>query len=333
MESVDLESINSNTHIKNLEEKLNDYYASRFEKITLDEYPGYTKFIDETMSEFLKITEDISDENLHSIKTFRILETDIDNNMINDFSKYSLKLAEKLYGFNEYQMRINNISLMANGGASPIKVDLEIDCLNEKLKKTMYIKPFDKERLFGLELYNLLGGINKDYNYVFNSQVIVEDKIEGKHEDQIMNIDDIRKKDQYKIERIKLDMLSYYLGIDDLIEKDNTLEYEIVGKEEMRYDNYLVTEDGRITIIDFNVMNFSFNEEYKTYLKNKTIDELNISEEQYDTIYNDQKKLLKDRFRDERPYLNKLLGIIYDLGLANPKNVTSKITELLTESV
>lgn len=218
------------------------------------------------------------------------------------------------------QVDIQKMDLMVNGSTLPVKVSARLTKGNDKIDKTVFVKKFDYGRLFGLLFYNSIAGIN-DYGFVFNENGIVEEQIPGKHSHQFekCELSDLVKKDEYIKERIKLDLLSFYLGLDDVVNPNN----------------HLITKKGRIYVIDFDVMGEVYNEMIRENIKNNTANELNITRKKYDTIFNRENMLLIDRIKSEKDILIPMLDCFWKLeyeGICSHLNISDiekNINELI----
>ena len=190
---------------------------------------------------------------------------------------------------------IEKASIMVNGSSLPLEVRLD----DGEEQDTIYIKRFDIDRLLGIELYSLISGIG-DYNYAFNSEILIEQKIAGKHEFQYSQADlqDIKNSYNYIMNRVKLDVISHYMGLDDVLKQDN----------------YLLTEGGQINMIDFDVMDRRYTPEDIEACRRHTCDDLQISQDLYDKIYAFEEFLMQSRIKHNKNNINKLKRILQYAG-------------------
>ena len=275
---------------------IKEYFRERPELISS---PSYRDFSQAKENTFAFVVQEGWDKISRRYRAFAITP----NNMIGfpearkrsmqSLEENAKECAAKLYGFDVRNIEFNCAYLMVNGSSLPIRLDLTLrNSEADGIRKKMFVKQFDIARLLGLELYSLIGGIDQNYNFFFNEGIIAEDALEGKHEFELEC--SLIPNPTYKIERIRFDVISFYMGLDDL------------GKK----DNYLITPDGRIKIIDFDVLDRRYTDAEKRFIQAQTSKELGISVEEYEKILKDQERLLRDRILQEKDRIDKLIGMV-----------------------
>ena len=200
--------------------------------------------------------------------------------------------ASKLYRFGVDDIEINGIYLMTDGSSLPVRVDLSIrNGDDNRISRTMYMKPFDPMRILGIELYKLTGGIEQDYEFFFNGGIVVEDNIEGRHEFDIN--EDLKSNEVYVRSRVREDLVSFFIGLDDLA----------------KTDNYVVAPNGKIKVIDFDTMDMQYSEEQKAQIMAFTAQELGITPEEYKRIFDEEKRNLRLRVMEHRDRIYRICEI------------------------
>ena len=200
--------------------------------------------------------------------------------------------ASKLYRFGIGDIEIEGLYLMTEGSSWPVRVDVSIkNGEDSRIGKIMYLKPFDPVRILGIELYKLIGGIEQDYEFFFNDGIVVENNIEGRHEFDID--EDLKSNDVYVESRVREDLVAFYMGLDDL----------------RKPDNYVVARNGRIKVIDFDTMDSQYSEEHQAGIKADTAQQLGITVDEYERIFDEKKRSLKTRVMEHRDRIYRICEI------------------------
>ena len=301
---------------KNLFRKITEYFEEKSELVDSSSFAVYALIRNDSLACFYQNREITGEEPRRFEITLEnmlgYLETRKRN--MEDLERYAKECASKLYEVGAENIDVEKAYLMTNGSSLPLRVDLTIENKEGRINKTMYIKCFDPTRLLGIELYRLIGETDRRYWFFFNEGIIVEDSQEGEHEFE--STERISEREHYKEERIKADLISFYLGLDDL------------GKK----DNYLVASDGKIRIIDFDMMNRVYSDKDIIAIKRQSAEEIGISSEEYDTRYKEEERLLRERVHRKKDRIYQIIGILKsseDSGIAAIGNYISKNTENL----
>ena len=278
-----------------LEEALDAYYAERPEfKLDKATFSGITAATNFTFDYYLQ--EKARNPELEKARSVRIVAenmlgyVDQRRKALDNCSKALSVIAAEFLKTKYDPEDVIEASLMVNGSTLPLEVRLN----GGKNKRTIFLKKFDLGRLLGLEIYSLISG-SKEYNYAFNQEMIVEREQEGEHEFEYspQEFARIKASRNYIQNKVKLDLISFYMGLDDVMKKDN----------------YLVTRKGDIRIIDFDVMDRDYSEDEIMACKEQTAKELGITSEEYKKIYDFQEFLLKQRVKDNREKINILIDL------------------------
>lgn len=176
--------------------------------------------------------------------------------------------AIQIYGDN---ITVENLFLMFNGTSRPLKADLIVD----NKEKSIYIKDYSASRMLGMELYSILGVVGIKYPYWFNSEHVIEEKRPGFHKFDVPNDDSIGGQN-YVLSKIMLDVFAIYTGLDDL-EKP---------------DNYLVTTEGDIHVVDFDSMDGAYLDHDVEQIKKQMARDLGIPESSYNHYFGLQTEIL-----------------------------------------
>lgn len=216
---------------------------------------------------------------------------DVREKEISNLKTCAKDIACALYRCTTDAVRIKNTYLMTNASSQPIKIECSIGENGVHLDKTLYIKQFDPLRILGIEIYNILSGIEQ-YHFVFNDGIIVEDALEGKHEFDIN--EDLQQNQAYARNRVQADLLSFFMGLDDLAKKDN----------------YLVSSDKKIKFIDFDVWRGKYQAEEIEHIKNITCRELGIFREVYNVMFAEEKQKVQYRVKENKDAIIKIITAV-----------------------
>lgn len=280
---------------KTLYERLEKYFRGRSELVETPHYTSLTRAMDSAI-DFLhqKILYD-------NWKDPKELEITLDHMLgypeqrqaeLEELDTNAKEIVAALYNTTPEHIEITGAYVMYNGSSKPIRLEFSLLTNGSHVDKTIFVKRFDENRLIGLELYDIFGGWEEDYSFAFNQGAIIEQKVEGKHEyDLPFGVQD---QPHYVVERVKSDLFAFFTGCDDL------------GKK----DNYLVTSQGRVSLIDFDVMDRFYNEDEIDTIKKLTAEELGITRDEYARIYQEQEDLLRDRISGKKKRLYGLIGVL-----------------------
>lgn len=230
-------------------------------------------------------------------------------------------IGSVLYQCPEKALSVDKLKLMVNGSSLPVRAEIHIATANSPvLEQIAYIKPFDRARIVGIELYTLMGCINEDYTYFCNNGVIVENSLRGFHEFERPEIAKaIKGLPAYWNSRTKCDVISFVLGIDDIAKQDN----------------YMITEQGDIKFIDFDVMGRCYSPADRCAIRERTRKELGISEEQYDHVFAREESFLRDRIQRYEREIFILLEALIQSDDEQEKNIglyiKGEVQRVLTE--
>lgn len=282
---------------KNLFERIKEYFKGREE---LDDSPLYTDF-SRAKNSVLNFIYSLPGGMNEIPPEQGAFEINLDNMIgLQESRRKDLEILEEsakgcaanIYGFDPENIEIDKAYLMTTGSSLPIKVELTLRNHDRSgINKTMYIKPFDVARLLGIELYSLIGGIGQSYDFRFNQGVIIENGLEGKHEFELS--DETRNDSRYRYERVKFDLVSFHMGLDDL----------------NKPSNYLISLDRKVTVIDFDVLDRRYSEEDKEFIKKQTYEELGMTREEYDAKYAKEEKELRARLLDKKDKIYQIIEI------------------------
>ena len=177
---------------------------------------------------------------------------------------------------------------------------------------TVYVKALDHARLIGNALYALLSGSEPTPHKV-NNHMIVEGKVLGNH---LYELTDAQRSElfanpNFVRNKIKNDVLSFKLGLDDLTKEDN----------------YVVGTGGNIVVIDFDVMDAYFNDAMMEQYKAETCSELGISSHEYDELYKFENYLFDKRVHGSQKEIGQIIQIA---ELRNYPDLATYLTIQLT---
>ncbi len=202
------------------------------------------------------------------------------------------QLASKLLGHRKETISTRSLDLMLHAHTKPLRAGIDIRTPVETKKNRVFLKVFDPTRLFGLEIYRLLGAIGRDYHFITDDNVTLEEGIHGCHEFEISP--ESRRKinsEVYLSQRIALDSFRVNLGLGDL----------------SKQDNYIVSPEGFITIIDFDIMSSNMQKEEIEALKKDSARKLGISRADYDSIFEEQTKLFRLNYAMKKEQVDELI--------------------------
>ena len=206
-------------------------------------------------------------------------------------------LTARFYGLHDSQIDVKKVELMTRGSSSPLSLEIAIHNGEARtIRKVCYVKPFDINRLIGIEIYSQLSGAVQDYQFVATRDTIVEDGVYGNHEfeyepNELMRI---KGSELYRAGKINLDVLSFLMGLDDTA----------------KLDNFVVSPEGRIRVVDFDVLDRDYTPDEQAYIRDLTAHELGISKVQYDDIYRMQEAFITQNMLRHRESITRLATIM-----------------------
>lgn len=276
-------------------EALLEYFKDRLE-LSKDLVP-FSAFGMLRYSSFESLAQKRLDDGFHEPKAYPIcLENlvgfkEVREKELSNLNTRAKDIACALYQCAPAAVHIKNAYLMTNASSQPLKIECSIGENDVHLDKIFYIKQFDPLRILGIEIYNILSGIEQ-YRFAFNKGIIVEDALEGKHEFDID--EDLTQNQAYVRNRVQADLLSFFMGLDDLAKKDN----------------YLVSSDRKIKFIDFDVWRGKYKVEEIEYIKAATCRALGIFREVYDVIFAEEMQKLRYRVQEHKDSIKKIINAV-----------------------
>ena len=275
--------------------KLCEYFEGRPELVDSVHFTAFSRAKERTL-DFVLQERDVFDRGMPKQAPITIGTMlgfpDQKQSLLDGLQKPAKECASKLYKFNPENIEVRGVYLMTDGSSLPVRVDVSIKNGDESaINKTMYLKPFDPVRLLGIELYRLIGGIEEDYGFFFNRGIVVEDNIEGRHEFDIS--EDLKSGEVYVASRVREDIVSFYMGLDDLV----------------KHDNYVIAHNGRIKVIDFDKMDTEYSEEEKARIKSFTAKGLGITIDEYNELYAKEEERLKRRIQEHKDDIYRICDI------------------------
>lgn len=198
--------------------------------------------------------------------------------------------AQALFGADANTLTRASMDVMARATTTPLRITTEHGA--HRAKRTFYAKRFDQTRLFGLELYRLIAGMEEEYRFVAGRDqqghgIILEQEVAGNHPWQLRGV---LGRPEYARARIWADVTAEFLGVGDL------------GNQ----DNIVITADGDLYFIDFDLLGWEYRDEERRDIRTSTIEELQIAPAHYDAIRSDLEERLERRLIKERERIGRL---------------------------
>ncbi|MFW6285997.1 MAG: hypothetical protein ACOC16_02640 [Nanoarchaeota archaeon] len=255
---------------------------------------------------------------LNLMKNFENPIIDLDSIESKKTKENISNIFSKLYNCNVDLIQAGNRYLMENSATLPIKLE---GTIWKNIKKVCYAKKINLNRLFGIELYNLISG-NKPINYVFGDKIFVSEQAQGKLLNDYLKGSSFFKKNwlidekKYIHNNIRLEVLCSFLSLNDVVEN---------------HLNTFIDKEQNIHIIDFDKCF-----EPRKYRLNPGF-QLDIDKNTYFKVVQDEVNLINKRILGNKDSINKVINLMKDIdfGKKNAKQLGnySNIGEYIEQKI